>query len=122
MLLSLFLYIFAPIAAVTSSSAWTQGYLAEYFHQCEPGSFVDQQMKDDVFEPEVVCENLDKNGCHTPNLDFTNGKTTCKAWRGTHCGFEGGFPGVKIPDEFSARYTGKLKIPSTGTYEFCLDR
>ena len=102
-------------------TSWTQGYLAEYFHQCEPGSFVDEQMKDETFTPEVVCGDMATNGCDTPNLDFTNKESTCKSWRGTKCGLEGGFPGVKLPDEFSARHTGILAPPVSGEYEFCLD-
>ena len=35
-----------------AAGAWTQGYLAEYFHSCEPGSFVDALMAD---------ASLDKN-------------------------------------------------------------
>jgi hypothetical protein len=105
----------------TSAQKWTQGYLAEYFHQCEPGSFVDEQMKDENFTPEVVCSDIATNGCDTPNLDFTNKNPTCQHWRGTTCGLEGGFPGVKLPDEFSARYTGLLTPPLSGEYEFCLD-
>ena len=104
-----------------SPTSWTQGYLAEYYHQCEPGSFVDEQMKDAVFTPEIICADKEINGCETKLIDFNNNEPTCKAWRGTQCGFEGGFPDVKIPDAFSARYTGKLTPPVTGKYEFCLD-
>ena len=110
---------FATTATATPS--WTQGYLAEYFHQCEPGSFVDKMMTDDSFEPELVCEDMATNGCDTLTLDFTNKKPGCQAWRGTECGMEGGFPGVNMPDSFSAKYTGHLDIPTTGSYEFCLD-
>ena len=107
--------------STTTTDKWTQGYLAEYFHQCEPGSFVDAQMKDDNFTPELVCSDLATNNCETTHLDFTNKQPGCKDWRGTECGLEGGFPNVNIPDEFSARYTGNLAVPVTGKYEFCLD-
>lgn len=104
-----------------AAGAWTQGYLAEYFHSCEPGSFVDALMADASLEPEIICSDKIKDGCDTPQLDFTNGGPGCAAWRGTQCGFEGGFPGVKIPDQFSARYTADLAVPATGDYTFCLD-
>jgi hypothetical protein len=121
MLPLLLLALTTTVISAAPTTSWTQGYLAEYFHQCEPGSFVDEQMKDANFIPEVTCADQDINGCTTLNLDFTNKEPKCDAWRGTECGFEGGFPGVKIPDEFSARYTGKMTPPETGTYEFCLD-
>ena len=117
--LTILLLLFTTTTA--SPTSWTQGYLAEYYHQCEPGSFVDEQMKDAVFTPEIICADKETNNCETKLIDFNNNEPTCKAWRGTQCGFEGGFPDVKIPDAFSARYTGKLTPPVTGKYEFCLD-
>ena len=57
--LTILLLLFTTTTA--SPTSWTQGYLAEYYHQCEPGSFVDEQMKDAVFTPEIICADKETN-------------------------------------------------------------
>ena len=107
---------FLSFARAADPATWDQGYLAEYFHQCEPGSFVDTADDDPNVLPEktVVATEL--------NFVFTDSAGGCADWRGTQgCGLEGGFPGVGIPDQFAAKYTGFVTIPTSGDYDFCLD-